>query len=85
MRFNLMTRASQILADQIKKSPYELSACKIYSAEEWQPYGFIVLCAVADEKVIGVVSQDIYSVEASESIKEAEKFIINKVKQCYDS
>ncbi len=85
MRFNLMMRASQILADKIKNSAYKLADCKIYSEERWQPYGFIAICAVADGNVVGVVSQDMYSVEASESVKEAEKFIMNKVKQFYDS
>lgn len=87
MRFNLLTRASQILADKVKATSYNLKDCKIYSEKEWQPYGFIGICVVQDGNFVAAISQDLYSAEAmgDENIREAEKFIINKVNKLYDS
>jgi hypothetical protein len=74
-----------ILIAQMKKHNSKPEDCKIYREEQWQPHGYLAIVAVNDGNVVGVISQDMYAAQCLDSIKEAEKYLINKVNKLYDN
>jgi hypothetical protein len=83
MRFSLLTRASQILVDNLVKQNCKLEDCKLRTLETMRPYGYIVFYAINNLKIVATISQDIYSAECSNNIEEAEKFMLNKINKLY--
>jgi hypothetical protein len=71
--------------DKVKISNSKLSDCKIYSEQQWHPYGFIAIVVVNDGNVVGTISQCMYGAECQDSVKEAERYMINKLNKLYDS
>lgn len=85
MKNHLLNRAAQILVDSIKEAGYGLDQVQLKVYEKLQECGFIVIYAMADDKVVATISQDTYALECGTDFKGAETSLIRKVGQFWNA
>jgi hypothetical protein len=73
-----------MMMEKMRKRDFKVGEYKLYGEEHWRPYGFIGLVAVKEDGDVVAVSQDTYSAQCADSLKEAERFVIAKINKMYD-
>lgn len=81
MNFNVIRKAVKTFTDQLTESSSE--KFRLYTNPNLHKYGFFSIEGAIDDKIIALITQDIYSADCVKNPEVAEKWMIKKIYESY--